>query len=75
MNTCKIVFYTLVSLGTFLALVFLIAAGMVGGFVLAPYLGSQAQAADGGAAIRFLQTPALAEPAPQSDEVLATFEG
>jgi serine protease Do len=74
MNTRKIVFYTLVSLGTFLALVLLIAAGMVGGFVLAPYLGSQAQAADGGAAIRFLQTPALAEPAPQSDEVLATFE-
>ncbi len=74
MNTRKIVFYTLVSLGTFLALVLLIAAGMVGGFVLAPYLGSQAQAADGGATIRFLQTPALAEPAPQSDEVLATFE-
>ncbi len=73
MNRPRISFCTIVSLGIVLIFVLLTGAAFAGGVVLAPYLSSQAQAANGAPVIELSPTT-VARPALQTDDILATFE-
>jgi S1-C subfamily serine protease len=73
MGKHKILGYTLVSFGAVLALAVVAALAFAGGLALSPQLYAVAQAADQEAVIES-SSLSLAEPAPQSDVALATFE-
>jgi S1-C subfamily serine protease len=73
MSKYRISFYMLVSLGAVLMLVAVATLAFAGGLALSPHLFTVAQAAEGETVIE-LPSTTFAEPASQSEDILATFE-